>query len=117
MDKYIITGNTQLKGTIDISGSKNGALALIPATILAPGAFVIRNIPELADINTISKIMTAFGTECTLNHNELFINTANITNLTAEYDLVRKMRASFNVLGPLLAMYGKAKVSLPGGCA
>ncbi|MGB9701801.1 MAG: UDP-N-acetylglucosamine 1-carboxyvinyltransferase [Candidatus Kapaibacteriota bacterium] len=117
MDKLIIEGGKKLKGKIKISGSKNGALAIIPAAILAPGIYHLSNTPNLRDIWTMSQLMNSLGAFCELNDNELFIDSRNINNFEAPYELVKKMRASFYVLGPLLARFGQAKVSLPGGCA
>jgi UDP-N-acetylglucosamine 1-carboxyvinyltransferase len=117
MDKLIIEGGKKLKGKIKISGSKNGALAIIPAAILAPGIYHLSNTPNLRDIWTMSQLMNSLGSFCELNDNELFIDSRNINNFEAPYELVKKMRASFYVLGPLLARFGQAKVSLPGGCA
>jgi UDP-N-acetylglucosamine 1-carboxyvinyltransferase len=117
MDKLIIEGGKKLRGKIKISGSKNGALAIIPASILASGIYHFYNTPNLRDIWTMSQLMNSLGAFCELNDNELFIDTRNINNFEAPYELVKKMRASFYVLGPLLARFGHAKVSLPGGCA
>ncbi len=117
MDKLVIEGGKRLTGTIKISGSKNGALAIIPAMILAPGIYHLSNTPNLRDIWTMSQLMNSLGAFCELNENELFVDTRSINNYEAPYELVKKMRASFYVLGPLLARFGEAKVSLPGGCA
>ncbi len=117
MDKFVIQGGTKLQGTINISGAKNGSLALMPATLLAPGTYHLRNTPNLRDVWTMSRLMGSLGAFCELNDNELFLDTRNINNFEAPYEHVKKMRASFYVLGPLVARYGMAKVSLPGGCA
>ena len=117
MDKLVIEGGKRLTGTIKISGSKNGALAIIPAMILAPGIYHLSNTPNLRDIWTMSQLMNSLGAFCELNENELFVDTRSINNYEAPYELVKKMRASFYVLGPLLTRFGEAKVSLPGGCA
>lgn len=117
MDKFVIEGGKRLSGRIKVSGSKNGVLALIPSTILAPGTYNISNTPNLRDVWTMSQLMNAMGAFCELNDNKLFIDTRNIDKFEAPYELVKKMRASFYVLGPLLARFGQAKVSLPGGCA
>jgi UDP-N-acetylglucosamine 1-carboxyvinyltransferase len=117
MDKFIVTGGSRINGKIKISGAKNGSLALIPATLLAPGTFHLYNTPNLRDVWTMSRLMMSLGAFCELNSNDLFIDTTKITSLEAPYEHVKKMRASFYVLGPLIARYGQAKVSLPGGCA
>lgn len=117
MDKFIIEGGYQLKGTIQASGAKNSSLALIPATLLNNGVNIIKNTPELNDVFTMIKLMKSLGSDINFSNNQLTINNSNINNYTAPYELVKKMRASVYVLGPLLAKYGYAKVSLPGGCA
>lgn len=117
MDKFIIQGGKSLNGKVKIAGAKNGSLALIPATLLAPGTYHLTNTPNLRDVWTMSRLMTNLGAFCELNGDDLFIDTNNITSFEAPYEQVKKMRASFYVLGPLTARYGIAKVSLPGGCA
>ena len=117
MDKFVVKGGATLSGSVAISGAKNGSLALIPAALLAPGTYNLTNTPNLRDVWTMSRLMTSMGAFCELNDNSLFIDTTNITSLTAPYEHVKKMRASFYVLGPLVARYGEAKVSMPGGCA
>jgi len=117
MDKLVIEGGRTLKGSVKISGAKNGSLALIPATLLAPGVYHLYNTPTLRDVWTMSQLMNSLGAFCELNDHDLFIDTNKINKFEAPYELVKKMRASFYVLGPLVARYGYAKVSLPGGCA
>ncbi|HRT67522.1 MAG TPA: UDP-N-acetylglucosamine 1-carboxyvinyltransferase [Bacteroidota bacterium] len=117
MDKLVIEGGRTLKGSVKISGAKNGSLALIPATLLAPGVYHLYNTPTLRDVWTMSQLMNSLGALCELNDHDLFIDTNKINKFEAPYELVKKMRASFYVLGPLVARYGYAKVSLPGGCA
>jgi UDP-N-acetylglucosamine 1-carboxyvinyltransferase len=117
MDKFLVEGGKRLKGSIKVSGAKNGALALIPATLLAPGVYRIYNTPDLKDVWTMSRLVGEMGVFCELNNNELFIDAREVTKFVAPYEQVKKMRASFYVLGPLLARYGQATVSLPGGCA
>jgi UDP-N-acetylglucosamine 1-carboxyvinyltransferase len=117
MDKFIIEGGNQLHGRLTISGAKNGSLALMPATILSPGIYHLHNTPNLRDVWTMSRLLGSMGIYCELNGNELFVDSRNITSYEAPYEHVKKMRASFYVLGPLVARYGQAKVSLPGGCA
>jgi len=117
MDKFVIEGGVKLKGRVKISGAKNGSLALMPATILAPGTYHLKNTPNLRDVWTMSRLLGSLGIFCELNDEELFLDTRNINSFEAPYEHVKKMRASFYVLGPLLGRFGQAKVSLPGGCA
>ncbi len=117
MDKFIIEGGNRLCGRIKISGAKNGSLALMPVSLLAGGIYRIKNTPNLRDVWTMSRLLGSMGVFCELNENELFIDSTNITSYEAPYEHVKKMRASFYVLGPLVSRFGYAKVSLPGGCA
>jgi len=118
MDKLVIEGGQPLFGEISISGAKNAALPLIAATLLAPGQHVLRNVPNLRDTRTIRKLLESFGAVTDYaDDGVLSVNADRITNLEASYDLVKTMRASVLVLGPLLARFGRARVSLPGGCA
>ena len=119
MDYYEIEGGYPLFGSIKISGAKNSALAIIPATILAPGKYTIQNVPNLKDVETMLLLMKSLGAEYLYDKEEkkLKIDTTNIKSYKAPYELVSKMRASIYVLGPLIARFGEAKVSLPGGCA
>ncbi|MDP2193074.1 MAG: UDP-N-acetylglucosamine 1-carboxyvinyltransferase [Alphaproteobacteria bacterium] len=118
MSKLRIIGGQPLNGTIRVSGAKNAALPLLTACLLTDEKMVFHNTPRLSDIFTLINLLETFGV--TPNHFEgdvLELKASSIHNLTADYDLVRKMRASILVLGPLVARFGKAKVSLPGGCA
>ncbi|HYW34673.1 MAG TPA: UDP-N-acetylglucosamine 1-carboxyvinyltransferase [Balneolaceae bacterium] len=119
MDKFIIEGPTPLNGTIPISGSKNAAMPLMAAALLCDSPTTITNVPKLKDIYTFNKVIRATGATVDFDEhsNELYINPENINHLEAPYDLVRKMRASFYMLGALAGRFGEAKVSLPGGCA
>tara|TARA_Y100000590_G_scaffold380663_1_gene449157 strand:+ start:879 stop:2147 length:1269 start_codon:yes stop_codon:yes gene_type:complete len=121
MDKLHIQGGVQLKGEIKISGSKNAALPLMVAALLTSEKLILDNIPDLADIRTIAKLLEHLGLTLTKKNNfdacRYELCAASVNDLTAPYDLVRKMRASVLVLGPLLTRFGKARVSLPGGCA
>jgi UDP-N-acetylglucosamine 1-carboxyvinyltransferase len=117
MDKLIIEGGSPLQGEIRISGAKNAALPLIAATLLAPGWHVIHNVPDLRDTRTILALLETLGAEWKREDSTLLVNTDSLNNFEASYDLVKTMRASILVLGPLLARMGKARVSLPGGCA
>jgi len=119
VDKFIIEGGTPLEGNIPISGSKNGALPLMAAAMLAEGPTVIRNVPKLKDIYTFNNVLRVTGARVDFDeeNNILTIDPAHVSYLEAPYDLVRKMRASFYMLGALLGRHGYARVSLPGGCA
>ncbi len=117
MDKFVVRGGKKLKGKVRISGAKNGVLAMMPATILAPGTYTLKNVPNLRDVWTMSRLLNDMGIYSELNGDELFVDSRNINSFEAPYEHVKKMRASFYVLGPLVARFGRAKVSLPGGCA
>ena len=119
MDKFVIRGGKKLSGSVEISGSKNAALPILAASLLVEkGETVIHNVPNLADIDTMLKVLEHLGAKIKRDTKEktVAIKAENLSSFEAPYDLVRKMRASFLVLGPLLARFRKAKVSLPGGC-
>ena len=117
MDKFIVHGLIPLKGEIEISGSKNAALPILVATLLSPGKYKIDNIPRLMDIRTIAHLLRITGAKVDINNHTVLIDTTLADFPEAPYELVKTMRASIYVLGPLLARFRKAKVSLPGGCA
>ncbi|MCM2359967.1 MAG: UDP-N-acetylglucosamine 1-carboxyvinyltransferase [Geobacteraceae bacterium] len=117
MDKLIIHGGKKLAGEVTVSGSKNASLPIFVSTILAPGVHEISNVPFLRDINTTIKVLETLGARVEGNGNVVRIDTSRVDNHEATYELVKTMRASVLVLGPLLARLGKARVSLPGGCA
>jgi UDP-N-acetylglucosamine 1-carboxyvinyltransferase len=117
MDRLAIIGGRPLFGEIAISGAKNSALKLMAAALLTDEPLVIENTPRLADIDTLLKLLAQHGCAQSFNGSTLTLHAKTIASTEAPYDLVRKMRASFNVLGPLLAREGRARVSLPGGCA
>jgi len=126
MDKIRIHGGNKLKGSIQIGGAKNAALPLLAASLLSDQTLTLTNLPHLVDITTLANLLGQLGVEIEMNGHApngghtgraLSLTARRITNTTAPYDLVRKMRASVLVLGPLLARVGEAKVSLPGGCA
>jgi len=117
MDKFIITGGNKLQGSVKVSGAKNASLALMPASILSAGISTLNNTPVLNDVYTMIKLLKHIGAQITFENEKLEINTTSVNEFTAPYEHVKKMRASVYVLGPLLARFGKAKVSLPGGCA
>lgn len=124
MDKIIIEGGKRLSGTIPVSGAKNAALTLLPCALLTEEPLTLRNLPRLADIDGFQHLMTQFGVSTAIAGGRpedfgrvMTLQATRLTSTTAPYDLVRKMRASILVLGPLLARGGEATVSLPGGCA
>ncbi len=117
MEQLIIKHADSLKGEVVISGAKNSSLPILAATILADGVYHIDNIPALRDINTMFKLLNNVGVTSTFNNNQSVIENHNTKEYEAPYDLVKTMRASIVMLGPLLAKKGMAKVSLPGGCA
>ena len=124
MDKIIIRGGNKLKGKIPISGAKNSALTLLPCALLTDEPLTLRNLPRLADIDGFQHLMNQFGTSTTIAGSRpedfgrvMTLEATRITSSVAPYELVRKMRASILVLGPMLARMGEATVSLPGGCA
>lgn len=117
MDALRIRGNSGLQGEIPISGSKNASLPIMAAALLAEGESVLRGIPDLVDIHTLGRVLEHMGVEVSRASGILRLDASRIAAPEADYDLVRTMRASILVLGPLLARFGRAKVSLPGGCA
>ena len=117
MDYLRIQGPTKLSGTVTISGAKNAALPLITLALLAHNPLKVTNMPEVADIKTLLKLLQNLGASCTLQDHVLNIDTSTVNHTMANYDIVKTMRASILVLGPLLARFGHCEVSLPGGCA
>ena len=117
MDRIIIQGNRPLSGTVKISGAKNAVLPVMAATLLTPGEFTIHKVPDLRDTRTMMKLLNMIGAATTFNNGTLTIDSTAANNPEAPYDLVKTMRASFYVLGPLISRFGKVNVSLPGGCA
>ena len=117
MDKILIEGQKKIEGKIKISGSKNSSLPILAASLLSDSEIKINNVPRLSDVFLMIKILKSLNSKVTFNKDFCKIKTSRPDNLRVSYDLVRKMRASFLILGPLLTRYGKAEVSLPGGCA
>jgi UDP-N-acetylglucosamine 1-carboxyvinyltransferase len=113
----VIHGGKPLNGSVTISGAKNATLALMPAALLAGGVFRLRNTPLLRDVTTMSALLRSMGMSIDMRDHVLTLDTTGVDRFEAPYEHVKKMRASVYVLGPLLGRYGKAKVSLPGGCA
>ena len=117
MDKFLVSGGSKLSGSVKVSGAKNSSLALMPACLLNNDDNIIQNTPRVNDIFTMIKLLTHMGVDIEFADHKLKINSKNLSTQDAPYEHVKKMRASVYVLGPLLARYGYAKVSLPGGCA
>lgn len=117
MDKLVIRGGKRLNGVVEISGAKNAALPIMTACLLASGEHRISNVPNLRDVMTMGKLLANLGADFHFEENSMMLRSENVNNYEAPYDLVKTMRASVLVLGPLVARFGKARVSLPGGCA
>ena len=117
MDKIVIEGGYPLQGKVTVSGAKNAALPIITACLLTGGWHQLENIPSLRDIRTIIQILSKLGVVFEFNQNTLRANSDELVAHETSYELVKTMRASILILGPLLARYGRAKISLPGGCA
>lgn len=116
MDKFIIHGQKKLKGEVTISGSKNATLPIMAASLLTSGTLELHNVPDLMDIHTMKQLLELLGKKVEFTGNSVVIAEENPSLYEAPYDVVRKMRASIAVMGPLLARKGKAKISFPGGC-
>ncbi|MGH7892876.1 MAG: UDP-N-acetylglucosamine 1-carboxyvinyltransferase, partial [Thermodesulfobacteriota bacterium] len=117
MEKIVVEGGKRLEGEIKVSGAKNAVLPLMAACILSEGKNIITNVPDLADVRTMAKLLQILGADVEYDSGTLTIDSSGLNNWEAPYDLVKTMRASVLVLGPLTARFGKARVSLPGGCA
>jgi len=118
MYKLVIQGGIPLSGSIKTSGSKNATLPIFFASILADSPLKLANTPQLSDVSTTLRLLMEMGSNFVLEENgSIFIDSSTLNNLTADYSLVKTMRASILTLGPMLAKYKKAKISLPGGCA
>ncbi len=116
MERFFVEGGSRLYGEVEVSGAKNAALKLIAAALLAPGRTVLHNVPRIKDVETMLAVLDGLGAKTEFSGNTLFIDASTIDSYTAPYDLVRQMRASIVVLGPLVARFGEAEVSAPGGC-
>ncbi|MDP3940411.1 MAG: UDP-N-acetylglucosamine 1-carboxyvinyltransferase [Deltaproteobacteria bacterium] len=116
MNAIVIKGGKRLEGSVDISGAKNAALPILASTLLTSGTSVLTNVPRLEDVSTMIRLLEYMGAECRW-HDSLIVDSTRLKNSEAPYELVKTMRASILVLGPLVARYGYARVSLPGGCA
>ena len=117
MDKLIILGKHKLKGSIKVHGAKNAALPILVSSLLSDQNLTLTNIPRVDDISNMLKLLKEYGAKIKYNKNSITLNNSNLKNISADYDIVRKMRASVLILGPLLSRFGYSKISLPGGCA
>ena len=117
MAKIIVKKSNPLKGSVRIDGAKNAVLPIIAATLLAKGKSVLREVPNLKDVHVISDLLRHLGAEVEYKGTTLTVDATNLTTYDAPYELVRKMRASFLVMGPLLARFNQTRISMPGGCA
>ena len=116
MEYFLVEGGTRLRGEVEVSGAKNAALKLAAATLLASGQTVLHNVPRIKDVGTMLAVLEGLGAETSFSGHTLEIDTSDVASYTAPYELVRQMRASIVVLGPLVARFGEAEVSAPGGC-
>jgi UDP-N-acetylglucosamine 1-carboxyvinyltransferase len=116
MECYLVEGGTRLRGRVEVSGAKNAALKLAAAALLAPGKTVLHNVPRIKDVGTMLAVLEGLGAETSFHRHTLEIDASDVDSFTAPYELVRQMRASIVVLGPLAARFGEAEVSAPGGC-
>ena len=117
MDRFVIEGGHPLRGSLPVSGAKNAALPILAASLLVEGRSEVRNVPDLKDVHTLLKLLETLGAKTEFRNNTAWVDATKLTSTTAPYEMVRTMRASIYVLGPLLARFGEARVSLPGGCA
>ncbi len=116
MDKFVIEGSHKLSGVVTISGAKNAVLPIMAASLLWPDRYVLHNVPSLRDTFTMARLLEIIGARVVFEHDRMEIDTTTCNNPEAPYELVKTMRASFYVLGPLVARFGRCRVSLPGGC-
>jgi UDP-N-acetylglucosamine 1-carboxyvinyltransferase len=116
MECFLVEGGTRLEGQVEVSGAKNAALKLAAAALLAPGKTVLHDVPRIKDVKTMLAVLEGLGAETSFHGRTLEIDTSGVDSFTAPYELVRQMRASIVVLGPLVARFGEAEVSAPGGC-
>src|SRR3954464_1179492 len=116
MERFFVEGGSRLYGEVEVSGAKNAALKLIAAALLTPGRTVLHNVPRIKDVDTMLAVLEGLGARSEFAGSTLSIDASTVDSYTAPYDLVRQMRASIVVLGPLVARFGEAEVSAPGGC-
>ena len=117
MDKLIIKGGSKISGSVNVHGSKNAALPIIVSSLLSDKILKLSNVPNVVDVLNLIKLLKNYGIKIEYKKDKLKINPSKIKNISADYDVVRKMRASILILGPLLSRFGEARISLPGGCA
>ena len=117
MDKLIIKGGSKISGSVNVHGSKNAALPIIVSSLLSEKTLKLSNVPNVVDVLNLIKLLKNYGVKIEYKKDKLEINPNKIKNISADYDVVRKMRASILILGPLLSRFGEARISLPGGCA
>ena len=117
MDKIIITGNGPLQGEVRVAGAKNAALPIIAAALLTPEPLNLSNVPGVRDIRTVLQLMELIGAKVELSDEDLVLDCSEVHSVHAPYEMVKTIRASILLLGPLVARFGEADVSLPGGCA
>jgi UDP-N-acetylglucosamine 1-carboxyvinyltransferase len=116
MERFLVEGGTRLRGEVEVSGAKNAALKLVAAALLAPVTTVFHNVPRIKDVETMLAVLENLGAETSFSGHTLEVDASHLDSYTAPYELVRQMRASIVVLGPLVARFGEAEVSAPGGC-
>jgi UDP-N-acetylglucosamine 1-carboxyvinyltransferase len=116
MKRFLVEGGARLRGEVEVSGAKNAALKLAAAALLAPGKTALHNVPHIEDVETMLAVLDGLGARCSFSGSTLEIDASGVDSYTAPYELVRQMRASIVVLGPLVARFGQAEVSAPGGC-
>ena len=117
MDKIIVTGGNTIHGEVTISGAKNAVLPIIVGTLLAEDITVLHDVPKLSDVATIKEVLEILGAKVKIDGHTMTVDSRNLNNYNAPYNYIQKMRASVLIMGPLLARLGKAKISMPGGCA
>jgi len=117
MDRFLIRGGGELEGRVDVSGAKNAALPILAASLLSAEALELRNVPQLQDVRTMQRLLAGMGVQIQREGDWMRLQASDLFSVEAPYDLVKTMRASILVLGPLLGRFGEARVSLPGGCA
>ena len=117
MDKLFVNGGIPLSGSVEISGAKNAVLPIMAATVISPGEYILRNVPNLRDTRTMARLLEIIGAKVSHSKNIMEIDTRSCDNPVAPYELVKTMRASFDILGALISRFDYAEVSLPGGCA
>ena len=116
MERFLIEGGVRLEGEVEVSGAKNAALKLIAGSLMAPGRTTLHNVPRISDVGTMRAVLDGLGASSEFSRHTLELDTADVDSYTAPYELVRQMRASIIVLGPLVTRFGEAEVSAPGGC-